>query len=448
MFDPRANEIRELVKKLGSRSKTTVDSARARLSIIGSRAVDDLVEALEGDDNRVRARVMPLLALIQDPRGREPLVAMLLDRSVRLREIAARCLGRFPSPETVASLGRLIDRERGIKVRVSAVHSLVDHYATEQEQALGPLLEILADTEERTEVRLAAFAVLPLIRASERRGILARLGRDSDVAIRRHAEQTESERERDTAHETDAASMSIDLASSEYSVWNEAIQELAACGARAIPAILGEMQSRAHDPEYCARAGMALKAIGPRRCGALAEALQQIEEPLPLQVIVEVIGALGNKSLIYRLEDLIERLAARPTPPAETDGFDLMQRVQAKAHLELARIGSRVAIGDLRNCLGDPERRVDLEMVGAIELIGKREELSVLLRAYQREDAFTRDRIGAAVRAIMKRERIRRNSRIFQSLSVGQVQALREILPPPASRPGRRAARGSRSDAS
>ncbi len=448
MFDPRANEIRELVQKLGSRSKNTVDASRARLSIIGSRAVDDLVEALEGDDNRVRARVMPLLALIQDPRGREPLVAMLLDRSVRLREIAARCLGRFPSPETVATLSRLIGRERGIKVRVSAVHSLVDHYATEQEQALSPLLDILADPEERTEVRLAAFAVLPLIRASERRSIMERLGRDSDVAIRRHAEQTESERERETAQETDAATVAIDLASSEYSVWNEAIQRLAAYGAGAIPAILGEMEGRAHDPEYCARAGMALKALGPRRCGALAEALNTIDEPLPLQVIVEVIGALGNKSLIYRLEDLIERLATRPTPPAESDGFDLMQRVQAKAHLELARIGSRVAIDNLRDCLADPERRVDLEMVGAIEVIGKREEISVLLRAYQREDAFTRDRIGGAVRAIMKRERIRRNSRIFQSLSVGQVQALRAILPPPVSRSGRRNTRATRSGTS
>ena len=69
-----ANEIPKLVRRLGSRSPARVDAARARLSIIGARSVEHLVEALEGDNNQIRARVMPLLALIQDRRGREPLI--------------------------------------------------------------------------------------------------------------------------------------------------------------------------------------------------------------------------------------------------------------------------------------------------------------------------------------------------------------------------------------
>jgi hypothetical protein len=52
------------------RCEHALDRARARLSIIGSHSVVALVEALEGDNNRVRAHAMPLLALIQDPRGR------------------------------------------------------------------------------------------------------------------------------------------------------------------------------------------------------------------------------------------------------------------------------------------------------------------------------------------------------------------------------------------
>src|SRR5262245_24205321 len=112
MMRSRASELPELIRRLGSRKHSCVDAARARLAIIGPRGVEHLVEALESADTRIRARIMPLLALIQDPRGRAPLIAMLLDRSVRLREIAARCLGRFPAPESVAALNRVLDKER------------------------------------------------------------------------------------------------------------------------------------------------------------------------------------------------------------------------------------------------------------------------------------------------------------------------------------------------
>ena len=136
MLRSRSNEIPELVHRLGSRKPTCVDAARARLSIIGPRAVEDLIEALEGDNHRIRARVMPLLALIQDSLGRGPLVAMLLDRSSKLREIAARSLARFPSPETMAALHRVLDKERSEKVKVAAVQALVEQYAAGQDRAL------------------------------------------------------------------------------------------------------------------------------------------------------------------------------------------------------------------------------------------------------------------------------------------------------------------------
>ena len=134
--------------------------------------------------------------------------------------------------------------------------------------------------------------------------------------------------------------------------------------------------------------------------------------------------------MIYRLKELIERLASSPQQPSDGGGPDLMQRALAKAHLELARIGSRVAISDLRDALVDPARPVELELLAAVELIGTRNEIGDLLRAYVQEDDFTRERIGAVVRAIMKRERIRRNNKLFRTLSREQQRALAGILPP------------------
>ena len=112
MARTRANNVAEWVTQLGSRSRARVDTARARLSIVGAEAVEPLLTALEGSDNRIRARVMPLIAAIQDPRGREPLIAMLIDRNARMRLIAARCLARFPSRQSVRALQRTV-RARG-----------------------------------------------------------------------------------------------------------------------------------------------------------------------------------------------------------------------------------------------------------------------------------------------------------------------------------------------
>ena len=155
--------------------------------------------------------------------------------------------------------------------------------------------------------------------------------------------------------------------------------------------------------------------------------------------MVEVAGTIGEKSLIYRLKGVIERVAPRPDTPGSSR-FDTMQRVRAKAHLELARIGSRVAIQDLQTILADSERRLPLEALGAVELIGKKDEIPLLLRAYLREDPFTRGRIAGVVRTILKRERIRRNSVALRSLPAELRRAFESII----ARSTKRSARARR----
>jgi len=407
-----------------------VDRARARLSIIGSASVGPLIDAIEGDNDRIRAHAMPLLALIQDPRGREPLVAMLLDREPRLREIAARCLARFPSAESVGALERALRRDKARDVRIGAIHSLLELYEAGQETAIRRVLETLTDVKEDVKVRGAAFALLRALNPSARRGLLRRLRQDPAEEIARRAAEVGDDDDAvppggrlERRHEA----LVRDLASTEYVSWNEAVHRLVAAGPAVSSSIIAEMRRRANDPEYCARAGMVLRGLGPRRVRGLAEALDEIDEPLPLQVLVEVAGAIGEKSLIYRLKSVIERVA----PSSDGSGpsrFDTMQRVRAKAHVELARIGSRVAIADLQSMLADASCRLPLEVPAAIELIGKRDEIPLLLRAYLREDPYMRGRVAAAVRTILKRERIRRNSTVFLTLPAEERRALESIV--------------------
>ena len=434
---PRATEVPELIRRLGSRRPRQVDRARARLSIIGSHSVAALIVALEGDNNRVRTHAMPLLALIQDARGRGPLVAMLLDRDPRMREIAARCLARFPSPEAASALGRLLRREKVRDVRIAAIEGLVEQYDGGQDDAVRRILDVLLDVKEDPRLRATSMALLPLLRPPARRAVLRRLRTDPVEDIARRALELESEGDPPPRDRSGIETLVKDLASSDYSAWNEAVHRLANAGPLAAELLVAEMRRRAGDPEYCTRAGMALKALGPKRVRVLAEALDTVDEPLPLQVLVEVAGVIGEKPLIYRLKNVIERVAP-PADSAASTRFDTMQRVRAKAHLELARIGSRVAIHDLQSILADGDRRLPVEALAAIERIGKKDEILLLLRAYLREDPFMRGRIAAVVRGILKRERIRRNSASFRALSVELRRVLESILARNGRRPPRR----------
>jgi HEAT repeat protein len=383
-----------------------MDAARARLSVLGARAVKQLIGALEGGPLLVRSRVMPLLALIRDPRACAPLIAMLLDRNPRLREIAARCLARFPTAETVSALSRTVQRERALRVRVAAIQSLTEHYAAGRDDALAHVLHVLTDTSEKAELRLAACAVLFHLGTSERKGVIAGLETEGNLALCARAHDIEAgcapgQVALTTPEQLDE--ILSDLAANDYERWNGAIHRLVGQGAPVVTALVESMRERGRDPEYCARAGMALKAMGPRRCRVLADALDELDEPVPLLVVVEVIGTFGNKPLVYRLLGLIRRLAAlEPEAPREgLDGHHSLERVRARAHLELARIGSRVAIDDLRAMLEGGGRRVEVECLAALGHVGTKEEMGLLLDAWLREEGYVRDRIAAAVREIV-----------------------------------------------
>ena len=113
-----------------------MDSAKARLSVIGARATEALIDALEHDNDRIRGHAMQLLALIGDARGRGPVTAMLLDEDAVLRETAAQCLARFPSRDSVIALEGVLRKDRGAPVRIAALHGLLELYDAGRDEAL------------------------------------------------------------------------------------------------------------------------------------------------------------------------------------------------------------------------------------------------------------------------------------------------------------------------
>ncbi len=430
----RSNEIQELISRLASSKQVEIDSSKARLSVLGARVVEGLIDALGSDDNRLRGHAIQLLALIRDPRGRGPLTTLLRDESLRIREKAAHGLARFPSVETVNSLRRLLRTEERTEVRLASVQALIELYEAGQEEALGEILDLLLDVEEPEEVRLAACALLPRLKASMRKGILAKLERDPAKKLARFARSLQNGSLQGKMNEPPLEALLESLASPDYGEWNEALYRLSRKGIAAVRPLIEEMCRRSEDPEYCTRVGMVLKALGPRRGRPIGDALEWVEQPLPLLTLVEAIGALKVNALTYRLKDLLERDILNTGerkgggPGGDASRNELIHRVRAKAHLELARIGSRVAIQDLREDLRRKDHRVEPEILVALEMIGQKDELLDLIRIYGREDAFIRQRIATAVQKIMRREKIRRSHAVLQALTPAHRKSLETIL--------------------
>jgi HEAT repeat protein len=425
----KENEIGRLVKKLTSRKKTEVDAAKARLIIIGTRAVEHLINALDGENSNAKIQAMSILSLIRDQRAKNPLIAMLLDRNPKIRMAAVHSLSKFPTDEVILSIKKLLYQEKIIDVKVAAIHSLVAMIRNGFDNAMSPVLEVIFNTKEPSEVRMTSFSILPFLKITERKAILKRLKTDPDRKVVEKAQEYENAPLSSEGMDSGEINKSIEkLASADYEELNEAIQHLISSGKRCIDPLVQEMVRRENDAEFCSRVTMVLKGLSPNHLKSLVSYLDSINELLPLRIIVDVIGSLDDKSLLYRLRGLIDRINSSPELLNNTSGTNSYKRIKARAHLQLAKAGSRMAIDDLKENLIDQNGHIDLDLLSSLEYIGKKEELPYLVKAFVMEDDWTKERIKEVFSKIKKRERIRKNNKIFKAMAREGPSSLQQLL--------------------
>src|SRR5262245_4052714 len=428
--------VSDLVRRLVSSDREKVEAARTRLTLLGTRAVAALIGALEGGNNKLKLQAIPVLSVIRDGAAREPIIALLRDAEPRIREAACRALARFPSREAIVCLEKVVKTELRAEVRAAAVQSLATIYDEGFQDALREPLGVLFDAEESIRVRLAALAVLPLLHARERKTLLAKLRLDPDREIAAHAATLEAEEARIEPDDEESASrLTTELASSSHVRWNAAMHRLIALGSRSLPYLVTAMRARHKDPEFASRAAMVLKGLGPRRLRPVVDYLDSVVEPLPLEVLVDVVAGLEDRPLTYRLREVIDSLETRRVAVNGSAGPDPYARVRARAHLAIARLGSRVAVADLKQTLREPSRRIDPDLLTAVARIGTRDELPDLLRAWRREEPWMRTKIRDVFWQIVQREKIRRGGEPLKDLSRLDREALRQILAERRQRP-------------
>ena len=416
--------ISRLVESLGLSDGADDEQALALLSIHGRRAVDALLQAASAAEPRRRAAAVTALGRIGDPRGRRAVAVALADRSPAVRSAAATALSGFPSESSAASLRGMLTREKDPEVRVRAASTLVELFLAGTVEALDALLGLARDKAEDRRVRVEALKVLSALPPSEARAVAAGLMDDPDPRMAQLASRQAAEGDLEGGPEVAAALE--ELHASDYFTHRHAASLLSSMGEGSLPLLVRSLRSHASDPAACARVASVVREAVLGRERALAPMLDGVEELVPLGLLVDIVGGSRDRTALYHLKGVIDRLeSADPLLAGEEP--DARRMIVGKAHHYLARAGSRVAYDALRRVLSRRDERLMGETLLAVEEIGGREDLLDLLAHFGREQGWMKQRLRDAFRRVQTRARVKPDDPIFQRLDEAGKLLLSEI---------------------
>jgi hypothetical protein len=104
--------------------------------------------------------------------------------------------------------------------------------------------------------------------------------------------------------------------------------------------------------------------------------------------------------------------------------------IKSDIHFALATYGCREAVEDMKAIMRDGTQRQFLELIEALVHVGDRDFLIPLINQYQAYRDFKRPSktVKRAFKAIVRREKIRRNDPMFNNLTELQKQNLSLIM--------------------
>jgi hypothetical protein len=390
---PRA-AIQELLARLDSPQARARETAAARLRLLGEPALRPLLAWLRDATPAGRhAAVGVLEALEGVDAARQALLSLCADADATLaaRALEAALERAADSPRAAAECvitSKLValDSSASLELRVLALGGLLRLLRAGVEEALEPLLAVLLGEEHDESLRLAAAPVLEELGPGEAQPIAARLAQGRSAGVRAlaggHAPSAR-----------DAARVGHPAALPPPGDLEHALAALARRGAEAVPSVAEVL----------------------RRTGALPD--DQVETAV--QALVRV-GAPALPALQQTLDAL-----ARVRDPGAAAG---LAEAKAVLHLALLRLGSRIALYDLREMLAARPPRALSRLLVAAAGLGDASVAVEIVRLVAAAPEL-RDDCAAAFAGIVAREKLTRRARAWRELTPAARAALDSLWP-------------------
>ncbi len=198
---------------------------------------------------------------------------------------------------------------------------------------------------------------------------------------------------------------------------------------------LAAFQAIQHLPQIGARIAAALRddpdtvltaaADDVRRDRAIADAAWQdaLEGRLPedAAALRTLISGRGPGAPLTALQDLVDAVRAREGSLPEGARRDAWRAARGALHQALALRGSRVAVYDLRETFEQARGPLPVSFLTALHVVGDESCLEPLAAAWARtspDDARWRQQLGAAFRAITRREKVTKRHAAFKRIAL------------------------------
>jgi HEAT repeat protein len=209
------------------------------------------------------------------------------------------------------------------------------------------------------------------------------------------------------------------------------VAALRALGALDPATVAPLLKSLANDPVPAMRVE-ATSHLPGRRAAKIspAEALNAAAEhdlPEDARALHQAIIRGGPDAPLGAMLRIVERLREREgsTPASQRAEWTT---VRAAAHVALANRGSRLAVYDLRESLEGARQPLPVEFLTALTLVGDASCLEATAGAYARSrDAWWREHLAEAFRAIVKRERITRRHAVIKKIAKRWPDTLQQL---------------------
>ncbi|MBW2668469.1 MAG: HEAT repeat domain-containing protein, partial [Deltaproteobacteria bacterium] len=132
-----------------------------KLIKIGASAVEPLVAVLQdGNSSPLYCETIKALGVIKDKRAVEPLLNVLRDNKIHLREEVVKALGQIGGKTVVKPLISMLRNEDGIIFRCETIRALG---ATKDKRAVEPLIDILQQESQKPRLDINMNIIMEVV---------------------------------------------------------------------------------------------------------------------------------------------------------------------------------------------------------------------------------------------------------------------------------------------
>lgn len=431
-------EIEELILDLGSDDQQSVDFAMRTLLMANPRRhLSDMIEALQWGDDIIKQRLCYIFGGMIDDRCIDALLTMLQEENVDTKLAAIDSLQYFPVERIIPHLQDQL-KQNDEDVQMAVITTLGVFIKHGVMNAHLPVVEIVQNEREAIELRRSALVNLKFLDEAELIPLLNSLKEISDATIYSHIMLLEDGLETNQDRKIAQIEQHIQKLLAEKNALKQIRLEdrLVEAGSLAARLLMNRILDEPENAHLRVLARLIFDKMGQKTIPAfkaLFETFDRFDDLMQVVLLQDLITVVARRQyamLAKSLVKLLDRINVYINNLKSENDRREFDHIKSDIHFALATYGCREAVEDMKAVMRDGTERQFLELIQALAHIGDKDFLIPLINQHQIYRNFKRPSkiVKQAFKAIVRREKIKRNDPIFSNLSELQKENLGLIM--------------------